>query len=423
MTPPAAPEPVVARPPIVAYLSDVEGLWSKLASFTEGNPHVALDARGALSVAPGAVFVFGGDAIDRGPDARRLVAALLALKERQPAQVVLLAGNRDINKMRLVRELDGAPPARMPDELRTRPRGQILKWIFANTMGARDAFERRREELARTPEAPLDDESVAESFLEDLGHGGPLRRYLAACQLAYRSGATMFVHGGVMPENLGVVPGSARRSDDVGEWIARLNTWYDAQIEAFRQGALDEDGAPAWAPLVAYQAPLVGTRLNQASVVYARPTDAAGNPFLPPEEVIGALAASGVRRLVVGHTPTGDTPSILRDERFEFVVADNSYSPVEAGSKLFLRDDELRAEGLTRVEGGAPEEVRCRLTRNELGSPVGKRVASSGHLVKGELSSGDFLLYRSLGNYQVDQRVASARELRASSLVPPRRDE
>jgi hypothetical protein len=93
--------------PTVAYLSDVEGLWSKLTSFTEDNPCVALDEAGRLQVAPGCCFVFGGDAIDRGPHSRRVVAALLEAHERQPGQVILLAGNRDINKIRLPRELTG----------------------------------------------------------------------------------------------------------------------------------------------------------------------------------------------------------------------------------------------------------------------------------------------------------------------------
>jgi hypothetical protein len=84
----------------IAYLTDVEGQWSKLESFATGNPFVRLDANGRLLVAPGARFVFGGDAIDRGPASRRIVLVLLEAKRRQPEQVVLLAGNRDINKMR-----------------------------------------------------------------------------------------------------------------------------------------------------------------------------------------------------------------------------------------------------------------------------------------------------------------------------------
>ncbi len=148
-------------------------------------------------------------------------------------------------------------------------------------MGARQAFDCRLEELVRGRD-PAGDDEVVESFLADLVPGGDLTRYLAACQLAYRVGSTLFVHGSVTPENLGRVPGSSRIFDDVDAWAAALNGWYRAQVEAYIRGELGPGGDPLWAPLVAYQAPLPGTKLNQSSVVYARPTDDAGNPSLPP---------------------------------------------------------------------------------------------------------------------------------------------
>ena len=67
----------------VAYVTDVEGRWDKLASFVEGNPDVALDEADRLQVREGCVFVFGGDAVDRGPAGRRVVRALLDAKKRQ----------------------------------------------------------------------------------------------------------------------------------------------------------------------------------------------------------------------------------------------------------------------------------------------------------------------------------------------------
>src|SRR5262249_20117202 len=147
--------------------------WSKLAGFARDNPIAYLDHASRLHVREGAVFVFGGDAIDRGPEARRVVATLLEAQRRMPDRVVLLAGNRDINKLRLVRELSGSPPPGAP---RTADRGELLRWIFSRTMGARDAFEHRRAEIGGS--AASDAEVVA-SFLEDLAPGGALRDYLA----------------------------------------------------------------------------------------------------------------------------------------------------------------------------------------------------------------------------------------------------
>ncbi len=400
---------------VVAYLSDAEGLWSKLEGFAHDNPWVRLDGD-RLEVSPGAVFVFGGDAIDRGPAARRIVASLLDAKERQPDQVVLLAGNRDINKMRLPRELTGHPPRRAPDDMRAADQPTLLRWIFSNTMGAKEAFEQRRRELHDAGQ-PSSDQAVVDSYLRDLSPAGDMARYLAACQLAYRHGATLFVHGHVTEDNLGRVPGQAPVGDDVDGWIGALNHWYTEQVDAFRHDARDRQGEPAWSPLVAYQAPLPGTRLNQSSVVYARPTDADGNPSLPTPALIEALGRAGVQRVVVGHTPVGDSPALVRTGDFELVAADNSYSPVESGARVILTDDRLDTHSVTRL-GDTVEPVRIGIERGAE-SPVGKRVADSGHLVKGELPSGDFLLQRSEPNFRVNQRAVTPRELAALRLEDP----
>jgi len=124
--------------------------------------------------------------------------------ERQPERVVLLAGNRDINKLRLPRELSGAPPAKAPADL---PRPALLRWIFTNTMGAKDAFDMRAAELGRGRTAAVDGDEIVASFLADVTPDGPLTRYLARAVLAFREGSTLVVHGAVTEECLGGVPG------------------------------------------------------------------------------------------------------------------------------------------------------------------------------------------------------------------------
>ncbi|MEW5848782.1 MAG: hypothetical protein AB2A00_08205 [Myxococcota bacterium] len=394
----------------VAYITDVEGRWDKLTSFAAANPHVSLDGDGKLTVAPGVVLVFGGDAIDRGPQGRRVVRTLLDARRRQPSQVVLLAGNRDINKMRLRRELDGHPPPRTPEPLRTGARAELLKWIFGNTMGARHAFEMRRQELGRE-RAVVSDEEVTESFLTDLSPDGALSEYLSHCQLAYRHGATLFVHGAVGEHSLGVVPGESR-VDDVDRWVRRLNDWYTGQVQAYREDARDRDGQPRCAPLVAYQAPLPGTRLNQESVVYGRPTDEEGVAHLPPPDVVQRLQRAGVSRVVVGHTPNGDSPSVVRAEGFELVLADNSYGRLEEGSQVVITDETFRSRVRIQLDDGTTVEARIDLVRGEP-SPVGRRLVDTGHLVKGQLPHEHWLLYRPLKEFKMEQRAVSDVELRA----------
>ncbi|WNG50177.1 hypothetical protein F0U60_43160 [Archangium minus] len=402
----------------VAYLTDVEGIWEKLASFCRDNPHVSLEGRRRLVVRPGATFVYGGDAVDRGPDGRRVLETLLEAKRRHPSQVVLLAGNRDINKLRLARELNGHPLPRTPTDMRSAPRPVLLRWIFENTMGARDAFRFRRDELVRTGE-PVSDEDVVTSFLEDLGPQGLMRDYLAVCQLAYRLGNTLFVHGGVHEHSLGVVP-TGEYVEGVDAWVEALNRWYREQMEAFIEGRLDRTGTPAWEPLIAYQAPTPGKRINTASVVYGRMADERNHPGLPSSTLIKTLARSGIHRLVVGHTPSGDCPSVLREEEFELILADNSYGRVDGASQLFLRDDSVYVEGRVKLEDGRLEHVHFQLTRGDTSVPIGRQLLETGHLVKGPLESGDWLLFRALPQYRMEQLPVAPSTLKGQMLGPAR---
>lgn len=398
----------------VAYLTDVEGIWEKLASFCQDNPHVSLEAGDRLRIRPGVTFVYGGDAIDRGAAGRRVLRTLLEAWRQYPAQVVLLAGNRDINKLRLVRELNGYPLPRTPAEVRGAPRPVLLRWIFENSMGAREAFAFRQAELASTG-TPVSEEDVVDSFLEDLGPGGLLRDYLAACRLVHRIGNTLFVHGGVHEHSLGRVP-SRGQVEGVDAWAEALNHWYSEQIEAFTARRFDREGTPAWEPLIAYQAPVPGTHVNTASVVYGRMADENNHPTLPSRALAATLAREGIHRLVVGHTPSGDSPSVVRGEEFELILADNSYGRVEGASQLFLRDDSVYVEGRARLDDGRLEQVRFELALGDSSSILGRQLLDTGHLVKGPLVSGSWLLFRALPYRRIEQIAASPAELAGRSL-------
>ncbi|MFP2927489.1 hypothetical protein ACLESO_20290 [Pyxidicoccus sp. 3LG] len=404
--------------PSVAYLTDVEGLWNKLTRFCEGNPLVSLEDGERLVVAPGATFVYGGDAIDRGPDGQRVVRTLLEAWRRQPSQVVLLAGNRDINKLRLVRELRGHPPTRTPPELRGAPRPVLLRWIFENTMGARGAFDFRKAELSRSG-APVSDEDVVDSYLEDLGPGGALRDYLSACQLVHRTGNTLFLHGGLHEDSLARVP-SRGHVEGVDAWSEGLNQWYREQLAAFREERYDADGKPAWEAVIAYQAPTPGHRINTASVVYGRMADERNHPTLPSPGVIETLARSGIHRLVVGHTPSGDCPSLLVDDAFELLLADNSHGRVDGASRVFLGDDRVHLEGAVKLDDGRLEQVRFEHRLGDTSGPLGRQLLDTGQLVKGPLLSGEWLLFRALPEFRIEQLAVDPGTLVGRPLGPAR---
>jgi hypothetical protein len=397
----------------IAYLTDVEGRWDKIVDFCEGNSLVSLERDDRLVVADGALFVFGGDAVDRGPQGQRIVRALTEAKRAAPDRVVLLAGNRDINKMRLARELDGHPPERVARELSGGTRADLLRLIFARTMGAKEAFGHRQVELL-TSGTPASDEDVVKSFLQDVATDGELTAYLSLLALAHREGDTLFVHGAVTGENLFTTPDKPRE-DTVDGWVRSLNDFYTKSVRAFTTRSLGSDGTPAWADLVAYQAPIPGTRRNPSSVVYARPATEAGDPVLPPPDVVAKLREGGIERLVVGHTPCGDCPAVLRYRGFEMVLADNSYARWERGSRVILAGETTTVHAFTELDGGEREELSYSLSRGEE-SPIGLRDEESGRLVKAPLECG-FLTFRALPSYGVEQRRVSADDVRRLRLV------
>ena len=384
-----------ARP--VAYVTDVEGSWDRLWSFVQGNGLVRFDEHMRLVVQADATLVFGGDAIDRGSHGRRVVRTLLEARKRQPDQVVLLAGNRDINKLRIPRELRGFLPTRAPDDLRHQPRPEILRWILSHTMNAGAAFEHRRAELQAEGLAAHDDDVVASMDADLDPRTGVFFDYLRHCQLAFRSGVTLFVHGGISETSLGFVPDTPAAHDDADVWISDLNGFYARQLVLYAEHPI-VPGDPPWLPIILYQAPRKGTGRNPHSVVYGRfGEDPWNNPRLPKDEAVHWLQARGVHRVVVGHTPCGDVPAILREcladrPAFEVVMADNSRSRVETGTQLRLDDASLAYVGQAVLDDESRHEVRLTLDR-EQDSPIGL-VTTDGRLVKGFLDDGRLLLFR-----------------------------
>jgi hypothetical protein len=434
----------------VVHISDVEGSWDRLSTFVARTPGLRFSDGDDIVVDDDVVFVMGGDAVDRGPWSRRVLRALLSAKARQPDRVVLLAGNRDLNKLRLIRELQGALPRKAPPEIHallSSSRADVLRWIFAHTMGAQQAFDFRRVELSAEGHAPGDDD-VVDSFLDDLRPSSGLQfRYLQHCQLAFRHGATLFVHGGFSDQALGHVPGQAALND-VDAWVAALNAFCVEQLARYadapgRVGAtgrggggghhvdVDVDVEPAWFPLVLYQAPVKGLGRNPHSVVYGRfGSDAWNNPRLPSSSSLRWLSARGVRRVVVGHTPCGDLPAFLKSgEGCEVVIADNSRGRVDTGLSLTVTDDVVTVRARTVLDDGRALDLTYDVAAVDDG--VTGHVTASGHLVKAVVAGVDAglgsddaghdgptaFLFRCDEGYVVHQTTCAANALGA--LRPP----
>jgi hypothetical protein len=308
------------------------------------------------------------------------------------------------------------------DVARWTTQSRRLRWIFRRTMGAADAFSLRKRELERDGK-DASDEAVVHSFLEDLGPGGRFRRYLEASCLLHRVGNTLFTHAGLTQENLLRVPG-ADRAPSLDAWIATMNAWYSRQLEEWRAGcgSWPGHGRRPGEALIEYCQPVPKAKVNQQSVVYSRNADAEGKIALPAPEVMRALLEAGVRRVAVGHTPSGDIPVLLRaaGDEFELLVADTSRATEpEAACLVAIEGGQQRAVDVRSgphgvLSTGEPLAFRALLDEP---SPLGKR-RPDGAVVVAPCTRG-WMTYQLKPGWIVEYACISTRDLPASAGCEP----
>ena len=66
---------------------------------------------------------------------------------------------------------------------------------------------------------------------------------------------------------------------------------------------------------------------------------------LPSDPIVRYLNKSGIRRVVVGHKPMGDSPAIARGPGIEIVDADTSYSDTSAADNRGIAVSEVLING------------------------------------------------------------------------------
>lgn len=412
--------------PTISYLTDVEGQWRRFESFLEKDEYVYLDRQGRLQIRPGDhYFVFGGDAVDRGPDDLVILERLVDLQRRDPRAKWAL-GNRDINKMRLRRALSPEALAVVPDRMKpwlaehslsaedAKKASVRLRWILEKTMGAPYAFEFRREYLRRF-KGPVSDDDVVASYQASLGPGGLMREYLLRGQLVVVIDHTLITHAALTKENFLKFPGRVDRGGDVRIWANEMNGFASGQIIEWAENRLRSDQKIPGQDLLEYQARLPGTVANQGSIVYARFSDATGNPVLPEDELVTQiLLEQGFLFHLSGHTQMGLYPAFMKAGQFQYVLGDTSSRPDFDSPGILVRGDQLRV----RLRSQAAEHLEF-----SLGSEpqVGLRTRD-GYLVQGVDFSGNVLLSkilrRGLGDYHVENITRVLRDLPLSSLSP-----
>ena len=506
------------------YVTDVEGslsFWRRYLAISQ--VIYRDDTSGELCLRPCCNFVFGGDSVDKGSGDLRVLGDLVRLKHKYPDRVHLILGNRDINKMRVLAELDERQIARRSKlpvcywqrsdhestleafldgllaervaaggtggnkhELHTA--ANKLKWMLAKTMGSPDAFEFRRRELGELQglcASEVSDDDVVASFVSSLRVGGLMREYLRLGELAVVIGDSLFVHGGFStPHSAGAAPcvpelgveaapssTSAGEIADVRSWCSALNTFASAAVaawdadptqEAAQQQAQCSSGeaGPLWSEtggaacgggLLHFGHGSVPGGKRMDTVVYANFLED-GHATPPPAEVQGFLRRSGIARVIVGHQPHGDAPSIMRlggaqvgSADLEVITADTSFSaftewPGAPEAAASVKDACSEAGGGARgcavaevcVVQQAGQRSSRTFVHGRLSSGQGfgfwsdhahvGRQTATGWWVKAALGQEEgeqqhFLLSRGKG-YTVYNRVASADEVAAEMAAP-----
>ena len=357
----------------IAYVTDVEGdldLFRRSVSLSdvvgwgdEAQTRVVFrDASGTADTAD--MFVFGGDLFDKGSGDLRLADTLTAFKRAHPTRVFLIMGNRDVNKLRFTTELTSPPAIPFWDQKApsftdfTKDTSEVgrLKYLLEVTLGCKDSFEMRREELAvlglgRGVAGAVSDADVLASFRDSVCPADGVREvlttsvvldYLELAQIAALIDGTLFCHGGLPSAAIRFVPSldlaftdkcgdvsavqgtTLPETASLEEWVEHLNAWgHDAVVEHKMQQC-SADRTPG-SSLVAYQNSEAScNRGIMIESFYARGTVSV------PHDVTKFLVENNVRRVCNGHKPIGDCPLVthisLEGKGFELLLGDMQHA-------------------------------------------------------------------------------------------------
>lgn len=256
----------------ITFLTDVEGDRDYLQRFVEQSRVLCFRPTAPTDDFPydhwidfddpSAMFVYGGDVGDQGGSDLYVARQLLSLADRHSHRVHFIAGNRDINKMRLMSELGGesglAPPhpgafwlrgtglegdpERRNTSLSLDP-AERLRWILATTMGSPRAFEHRRWELQQENghTTNISDEQVVDSYRQCCHpNGGLWQRYLSKACLAVRIGEVLFQHGS-LPLTRDVLAAYNNTTESIWDDLTFAMPWLDPGTTASDAGIYNID--------------------------------------------------------------------------------------------------------------------------------------------------------------------------------------
>jgi len=276
-------------------------------------------------------------------------------------------------------------------------RVERLRYMLRHTLGCPDTFEFRRQELAilngNCDVEAISDDQVVENFVHEVEHPeGSLRQYLENANVAAIVGNTLFVHGAVDANTMKYVPREDTRferplsrppgkiCDDVEDWVDALNDYLKAGLRDYRSRPLWDENrttrggeallalqnrAAVWGrSIISNCYGDGGCITTDHALQYLNDPDrseleekdplvfenVSSNPRDP--KVAAWLKDDGIRRVVVGHKPTGDCPAVLSAAYtgVEIVSGDTSYSDTSADDNRGLALPNIEIVGESKAD-------------------------------------------------------------------------
>ncbi|RIX31988.1 hypothetical protein D3M59_03095 [Sphingomonas edaphi] len=277
-----------ATPPRIVAVGDLHGdraVWLAIARAAG-----IIDSKGKWA-GGNTIFVQLGDVADRGPDTRQIVEHLKRLQKEaahRGGQVVALVGNHEA--MNMTDDLRYVDPGEF-EAFVTGSSKQVRERVYSANRPAIDAAYR-----ASNPQ--LSSEVIKALWFQATPLGkiehqiawkptGEIGRWVVSNPAVTKIGDTLFVHGGIS---------AAYSTMPLGEINRRVAEALKAQ-DRRPEAIINDPRGPLWYRGLVTREPLDETTATSAANPAA--------PLLTIDQEIGlVLNAYGVKRIVVGHTPS-----------------------------------------------------------------------------------------------------------------------
>ena len=326
-----------ADPQRIVAVGDLHGDYDAWRAIARGAG--LIDGKGKWT-GRAATLVQLGDVVDRGPDSLKIIRDLMRLQREAPkrgGRVYVLVGNHEaMNMTNDLRYVHPGEFAAFADRNSDRRRQLVYE---KNKVAIEAAYKARFP--AMTPDA-IRAEWMKTMPLGKLEHqaawspDGEIGRWIIRNPAVLKLGDTLFAHGGLS------VAYSAVPIDQINQRVAAALQARDESPTSI----INDPHGPLW-----YRG--LVTRSGDDETTVVAPTNPQAPALTIDQEIDLVCRSFGVKRIVVGHTPS--LSGIVATDRGQLWRADSGNSRAYGGtpSWLEIEGDRVAAHSVARPAGAA----------------------------------------------------------------------